>query len=445
MVLERLKAFGSKSLGRFVAKGSVTRNITLIAGGTIIGQAATLVVLPLLTRLYTPADFGAMAIFLALLVPLNAVASLRYEMAIPLPDDERDAQHLLMLSLVIVVVLSGLLALLVVFFAEALLTRINGTALLGYLWLLPLALLGGGCYHALSHYAIRVQAFRTIAITKISQGVGQGITQAALGVAGIGLSGLLLGLVVRFWGGMVALVKLVVRDVREQAWQLRRSELTRVAVGYKRFPMFSSGGTFLQMLSMHLPSLLLAAVYSAQVAGWFSLGQRVLEAPINLLAKSAAQVYLGAASKIKRDNPKALRGFYQKMLLRQTALSLPLMLLAMLPAPWLFPWLFGEVWQVAGYYVQSLALMFFLQFLAQTVAVETLTLVDKQDWFLFSEIAKTVCVLAVFVLAWYLDLPARATVLMYGLLMSVIYALYLLFAWQQTRKVAHDEKHSMAS
>ncbi|MEM7736753.1 MAG: oligosaccharide flippase family protein [Deinococcota bacterium] len=444
-MLERLKAFSTKSLGRFVAKGSVTRNITLIASGTIIGQAATLAVLPLLTRLYTPADFGAMAIFLAILVPLNAVASLRYEMAIPLPDSEDDAQHLLILSLVIVVVLSGVLSLLVIFFGEALLTRINGRPLLGYLWLLPLTFLGGGGYHALSHYAIRLQAFRTIAVTKITQGMGQGFTQAILGLAGIGLSGLLIGLVVRFWGGMVALVKLLVRDMQKQVWQPRRSEIKSVAVSYKRFPMFSSGGTFLQMLSMHLPSLLLAAVYSAQVAGWFSLGQRVLEAPINLLAKSAAQVYLGTASKIKRNNPEALRGFYQKMLFRQTALSLPLMLLAMLPAPWLFPWLFGRAWQVAGHYVQSLALMFFLQFLAQTVAVETLTLVDKQDWFLFSEIAKAGCVLTVFILAWYLNLPARVTVLIYGLLMSVIYALYLLFAWQQTGRVIHDEKHPMAS
>ncbi len=445
MVLERLKAFGSKSLGRFVARGSVTRNITLIAGGTIIGQAATLVVLPLLTRLYTPADFGAMAIFLALLVPLNAVASLRYEMAIPLPEDERDAQHLLVLALSMVVVLSVLLSLLLFFFAPVLLERVNGLALLGYLWLLPITFLGGGSYHALSHYAIRVQAFRTIAITKISQGAGQGFTQAALGLAGIGLSGLLLGLVVRFWGGMVALVRLVMSDVRQQTWQLRWLDVRRVAATYKRFPMFSSGGTFLQMLSMHLPSLLLATVYGVQVAGWFSLGQRVLEAPINLLAKSAAQVYFGAASKIKRDKPEALRAFYQKMLLRQTALSLPLMLLAMLPAPWLFPWLFGEAWQVAGYYVQSLALMFFLQFLAQTVAVETLTLVDKQDWFLFSEIAKTVCVLAVFALAWYVSLPARVTVLAYGLLMSAIYALYLLVAWQQTGKVTRDKERSMAS
>lgn len=428
MVLERLKAFGSKSLARFVARGSVTRNITLIAGGTVIGQAATLVVLPLLTRLYTPADFGAMAIFLALLVPLNAVASLRYEMAIPLPDDEHDAQHLLMLSLVIVIVLSALLAVLVVLFARPLLVRINGTALLGYLWLLPLALLGGGCYHALSHYAIRVQAFRTIAQTKITQGVGQGLSQALLGLTGIGLLGLLLGLLVRFWGGMVALVKLVLTDRRHRAWQLRWNTLKQVAVTYQRFPLFSSGGTFLQVASSHLPAFFLAASFTPQIAGWFSLGQRVLEAPITFLAKSSAQVYLSEASAATRTGGN-LRPLLRATLRRQSSIGLLLVLGVMLPAPWLFPWLFGEAWAVSGRYVQVMSLAFFSQFLVQTVTAETLAITGQQHWQLVGESLRVVSVVVVFLLSRQWERDALWTVTTYALVSLVLYVFQLTVTW----------------
>lgn len=427
-MVKRLKAFGSKSLGKFVAKGSVTRNITLIAGGTIIGQAATLVVLPLLTRLYTPADFGAMAIFLALLVPLNAVASLRYEMAIPLPDSERDAQHLLLLALAIVVVLSGVLSLVVMFFAEALLERVNGMALLGYLWLLPLTFLGGGSYHALSHYAIRVQAFRTIAQTKMTQGVGQGLSQALLGLTGIGLAGLLLGLLVRFWGGMVAFVKLVIADFRQQAWQLRWATLEQVAQTYKRFPLFSSGGTFLQVASSHLPAFFLAAFFTPQIAGWFSLGQRVLEAPITFLAKSSAQVYLSEASAVTKTGGN-LRPLLQATLRRQGSIGLLLVIGVMLPAPWLFPWLFGEAWAVSGRYVQILSLTFFSQFLVQTVTAETLAITGQQHWQLVGESLRVVSVIVVFLLARQWSRDALWTVTTYALVSLVLYAFQLAVTW----------------
>ena len=51
------------------------------------------------------------------------------------------------------------------------------------------AFFGAGTYQALSYWAIRRRAFGRIARTKLSQGVGQVVTQVALGLARAGRAG----------------------------------------------------------------------------------------------------------------------------------------------------------------------------------------------------------------------------------------------------------------
>jgi len=50
-----------------------------------------------------------------------------------------------------------------------------------YLWLLPVALLGGGVYQCLSYWAIRRQDFRRLARTRLAQASGQVGSQVIIG------------------------------------------------------------------------------------------------------------------------------------------------------------------------------------------------------------------------------------------------------------------------
>jgi O-antigen/teichoic acid export membrane protein len=51
-----------------------------------LGQAITVLVSPILTRLYTPEDFGVFGVYASILGIVTVVASLRYEYALPLPE-----------------------------------------------------------------------------------------------------------------------------------------------------------------------------------------------------------------------------------------------------------------------------------------------------------------------------------------------------------------------
>src|SRR5512142_456745 len=77
------------------------RNVALLAGGTAFGQVITVAAAPLLTRLYSPGDFGVLAVFGSIVSVLAVVASLNYHLAIPLPDEDSAAARLLVLSLLL--------------------------------------------------------------------------------------------------------------------------------------------------------------------------------------------------------------------------------------------------------------------------------------------------------------------------------------------------------
>src|SRR3954447_18290705 len=95
------------------AGGAFARHVVTLASGTAIAQFLLLLPMALLTRLYTPADYGTLAVYSSTLTVLLVLASLRYEAAIPLPEDDDAAGSLLALTLIVLAAMGVLVALLV--------------------------------------------------------------------------------------------------------------------------------------------------------------------------------------------------------------------------------------------------------------------------------------------------------------------------------------------
>ena len=84
------------------------RKVLQVAGGTAVAQGLLVVASPVLTRLYTPADFGVLVVHVSLVSILVTVASLRLELALPLPERATDAAALLLLCVLLVVATTAL-------------------------------------------------------------------------------------------------------------------------------------------------------------------------------------------------------------------------------------------------------------------------------------------------------------------------------------------------
>ncbi|MGB3913977.1 MAG: oligosaccharide flippase family protein, partial [Dethiobacteria bacterium] len=66
-------------------------NVFKLITGNVAAQLITIGAMPIITRMYTPDDFGIYQLFVSITSVLIVVAALQYDMAIMLPPAEEDA------------------------------------------------------------------------------------------------------------------------------------------------------------------------------------------------------------------------------------------------------------------------------------------------------------------------------------------------------------------
>ena len=101
------------------------KNISILVSGTTIAQLIPIILQPLLRRYFSPEEFGAYAVYLSLIGILIVVASMKYELAIILPEKDKAATNILALAVLINLAFSSILLLIIVLFRSPVSNMIN--------------------------------------------------------------------------------------------------------------------------------------------------------------------------------------------------------------------------------------------------------------------------------------------------------------------------------
>jgi O-antigen/teichoic acid export membrane protein len=335
------------------------RAVLVLAGATVASQLALLAASPLLTRLYLPEHFGLMAVFMAVASTVLTVSSARYELAIVLPKDGASARPVWELAQRLNLATSLIFGLALLAWGPALSRQAGHPGLVSILWLMPLYVWVAGLFRANHYWALREQGFRAIGRSKFSQVLGAVALQVALGlpwVAG-GAAGLIAGQALgQGLGGWRLGRALGLRHTDYRPLFRFKSSAAQkdAARAFQRFPLFDLPASLVDVLSVQLPNLLLATMFSAQVAGWHVLAERMVMLPVALVGQAVGQALLGFS-----QAAKAGAGLYP-MALRAVgglgALALAPTLVLFLWGPSLFAMVFGSQWHIAGEYASWLML-----------------------------------------------------------------------------------------
>jgi O-antigen/teichoic acid export membrane protein len=199
-------------IGKRLPKGGFARNVLTLMTGTTIAQAIPVAISPILTRLYTPEDFGILASFIAIISMITALGCFRYELAIPLPENDEDAISLVTLSVLIAFVMSLIFFLIIIFWGNKFLEIIGYREIKKYLLLIPLSFFGVGLYQALSYWTIRKKRFILITRTRVSRSSLQAFMQVLIGFLNSGPIGLIIGDVIGRVGGSGTLLSVTWKE-----------------------------------------------------------------------------------------------------------------------------------------------------------------------------------------------------------------------------------------
>ncbi len=362
--------------------GLLRATLTLLAGGAL-AQLVPLLLGPLITRLFTPEAFGLLTSFTTIAATVAVVACGRYEFALPLARDGREAQALLALCARI-----GLLVLLLS------LPLAWGLHALGYLplpQLLPLAVLAAGGLQLLTMWSNRAQRFRALAVARVLQYGGTAVLQVALGYAlwlqarAPAGSGQAWALVAAPIAAALLACLVLLRPAPEGGWRSvlpfaadasLPAALRQVAHKHRDFPILNTPHAFLGTLQDAVAVAILIAWTGEAAAGFWGLSLRYLKAPATLVGSAVSQALY---PRLSNAHPDAARRAVRQVMLLLAGMAVLLMLVLMLAGPWLFVRVFGPQWAEAGQLARALAPYIAAHFVAAPLAVVTMAW-QAQRW-----------------------------------------------------------------
>ncbi|MFI8575862.1 lipopolysaccharide biosynthesis protein [Rossellomorea aquimaris] len=428
-----------KQLKALMLKGNFFRNVSILVSGTALSLIVIVLTTPLLTRLYTPEEFGGYSIYVSILYTTSVMASLLYESAIPLPKDEDDAVNLLSLSLIIVLGMSVLILIGVWLFHQSIASIVNIPHLGEYLWLLPLSLFGFGVFQVLNTWLIRREAYPFMAKGKVFMNMSQVFSQISLGLLQFGPVGLVAGEVMGRIVGSSTVLRLSFSSIRERFNKITLRKMGVLANRYKYFPLISSWSSILSVASGHLPVFFIAASFGSKAAGLYMLGQRVLSIPDALIGFSVKQVYFASATKQIRSTTTPLNSLFWQMVWKLSAVSCLIICFIVLVAPWTFGHVFGEDWIESGMYIQVMAILFFFQMVVGPITANFYVFEAQRLHFLGECIRFTFLLGAVWISVNF-QLSAIQTLLCLSVLGSFGYLVLAFLAWyaMKTKGVSQD-------
>lgn len=330
-----------------------------LLGGNVLAQVIALAAYFVLMRIFSPDDYGLYNIFYSYIEVLIILSTLKYELAVVVADDDREANDLASLTLRINTLVSLLLLTIVlVLWLTGMLP--GNFAQLGWMVLLipPMVFFCGTSrvYGALFN---RMHRYRSIAVNEtVNAGTGA-LLKIVLGLLGMLQAGMPVGTVAgRAIANITYRVKL--RQLgRTPSFHGDRDAARSVMRRHRNFPFFVASKDFINSLSYNLPFLWLALYFDRAEVGLFALALTFTFRPANLLNNAIEKVYYARTAESVRQG-ESVGKMMKRLLLTVNAIALPVCVLAWFVAEPVFSFCFGGRWAGCGIYVRALLPWIFL-------------------------------------------------------------------------------------
>lgn len=417
-----IRGIGERVFGG--ASGRVFRGMATLAAGAGAARLIGLASIPVLTRLYSPEDFGVLAVFTALVLLLVPLATLRYVVALPLPRGDGLAMNLLVLCLGLVLAVAAAAAVALWLGGSRVFAALSMEALAPWWWLVPLGVLAAAGYETLTMWATRRRSYGIISRTQVLQSaLGEGL-KIALGLLALKPFGLLLGQVVGHGGGTGSLLRHFRAEFARHRPRIRRGRLRAAAWRYRDFPVYRLPAQFLLVFSMQAPLLFAAALYDPATTGQLGLAIMAVSLPFALVGQAMSRAFFGELSHASRQRENLLELFDRTS--RGLALiALPIMPVIFFFGEEIFTVVFGNDWRMAGRFAATLSLYLIPHMMASAM-IRALDVASRAKTILAIYTQRALLSVAPFILAHGLSLPPQQAINVFA---ATMFAHYVIQFW----------------
>jgi len=298
---------------KLLQKSEYVKNSVISVLGVGLAAVIPIILQPFLGRMFTPEEVNAMGLYVTITSVFAICANFRYGYVVAITKSDDEAKNVLIGSIIISFIFSGILLVFLLFFKDQIVTLFGiESAVSDWFFFMPLSVLLISSYIGFNGWLNRKKQYMSMALNKGVRRGSEGLFQLLFGklkITGGMIYGIIIGDVINF------LVH--VFQFRKSGGNFKNINASAIKVNLKQyidFPKYNLLPSLLDTLSLALPFLFVSAFYSEEISGQFYFSQWVLALPLVLISVAISQVLLQKLTE-KRDlgqkmTPILLRHIY---------------------------------------------------------------------------------------------------------------------------------------
>lgn len=338
-------------------------NIVVLVSGNVLGYGMNILCLPIISRIYSPAQLGEYDLILSSGRFVMDFISLGLIIVVMLPKEDKKARQLCLL------ILAWSVIFLTAFFI--ILNGISGKYQLfetsfSYKWaLLFLTLYLWACnmQNLCYAYTNRSKKYRVLFWNPLVQNTVNVGLSIFLGLAGYGTAGYLVGTIASY---AVCCIHMLIH-VKPFQENVTLKEAKDLLSEYKKIMLIQMPANYISQIGNEIPTQFLGRVFGNALLGGYMMANRILNVPVSLLGTPVNRVvYQTMAEKVnkKEDVGEFCFSIVEKNV---KVAILPLGFLIIFGKT-ILPFVLGKSWSAAGNYIAILGIMFLLKFCSVCVS-----------------------------------------------------------------------------
>jgi O-antigen/teichoic acid export membrane protein len=348
-------------------KSELLRSATVLVSGAIIAQMISILLQPLLRRLFTAEEFGIYSVYLSLVGIIIVASSLRYDDAIVLPKSDKESVNLLGLSLIFNLTINLTILIIVLLSGEGIKAFLNlpENFPVSLLAIIPIGAFLFSSYGSLNAWLIRKKKYIAISVNKLVRRSTEGVSQVGLALLKIPN-----GLIYSDLIGQVANVATVAVQTRGTGLNLRQISIPKlkyVLRKYSEFPKYNLIPALMSSSSYLLPVIFINKFFSPESAGFFDLSKLVLSIPLAFIASSLSSVLLQKVSE-KYNRKESFINDLKPVIIMVGMISFAEILLIMFFGEDIFKIAFGKQWIASGSISRIMVWSFAINFIVASLS-----------------------------------------------------------------------------
>jgi O-antigen/teichoic acid export membrane protein len=424
--------FIKKILKKYIGESAYKKNVMTMISGRIVSQVIPILLTPILTRIYSPQEFGIFGVYSTIITILAMLASGRYCLAIVLPKEEEEAKDLAVISSILTIVSTLIFLILAVFFGESLFTLLNSEVLQKYIWVVILGIWVIAMHEILFYYGLRLKKYKILAIDVTIYASLVLIIRLVLGYMGYTEMGLFLsyslGYLFSFFFLFISLS--IYKEFKGIEINIKKYKL--LLLKYLKFPKFSLIAETLNIGALMFPNLFLNKIFGSATAGYFAMSDKVLGTPIWFITMSVGDVFKQEAAEQFREQGSC-ENIFNKTTKALFLLGIIPFSLLFIIGPYIFPIIFGPNWEPIGFYIRIFSIMYFARFVVYPVT-NVVYILNKQNYNVVFQLLKIIALVIAFVLGYVYKDVTVALIVWSGLTVFV-YLFIFIFLKKLTKNI----------